>query len=89
MTDGLETLAASLSPSMVADAFGFSPKDYSKMELSDKKHAMKEATSKLASKLVTSFFHFISFDSKDIKYGSNVIIDAAKLQRTINKEHLA
>lgn len=56
MTDGLETLAASLSPSMVADAFGFSPKDYSKMELSDKKHAMKEATSKLASKLVTSFF---------------------------------
>jgi hypothetical protein len=52
VTDGIETVTATLSPVIIGESFGFSPTDYTKMSTEEKKNTMKEATSKLASKLV-------------------------------------
>jgi hypothetical protein len=52
VTDGIETVTATLSPVIIGESFGFNPTDYTKMSTEEKKNTMKEATSKLASKLV-------------------------------------
>jgi hypothetical protein len=50
----METLTAALSPDLIKNTFGFSPADYAKMAPDTKKATMKEATNRLAFKLVTT-----------------------------------
>ena len=51
-TDGTAILIATLATSIIAETFGFTPMDYAKMPTDQKKLTMKEATTKLSSKLV-------------------------------------
>jgi hypothetical protein len=53
VTDGSDTLLTSLSPLLILEAFGFSPADYSKMPSAQKKENMRDATSRLSSKLAS------------------------------------
>ena len=54
VTDGFETVAALLSPSIVEEVFGVSAEDYHAMEKDQAKLLLKEASPKLAIKLVMS-----------------------------------
>ena len=54
VTDGFETVTALLSPSIVEEVFGVSAEDYQAMEKDQAKLLLKEASPKLAIKLVMS-----------------------------------
>ena len=53
VTDGIEMLITTLSSPLILETLGFYPADYSKMLAEQKKATMKDATSRLASRLVS------------------------------------